>query len=161
MPSFDIVCKTDLAEIENVLNGVRREITTRYDFKGSKATLERTENEITVLADDDVKLRQIQELLRGYATRRSLDHNCLAFGKTEDASGAMVRQFITVQEGIDRDLAKKIIKKIKDAKIKVQTQVQGDELRVNGKKRDDLQQAIQLVKEIEADRPLKFENFRD
>lgn len=161
MPSFDIVCKTDLAEIDNVLNGVRREITTRYDFKGSKATLERTDHEIVILADDEVKLRQIQELLRGYTTRRNLDHNCLSFGKTEDAAGAMRRQFVTVQEGIDRDLAKKIIKVIKDAKIKVQTQIQGEELRVNGKKRDDLQEAIQLVKGVEADRPLKFENFRD
>jgi uncharacterized protein YajQ (UPF0234 family) len=161
VPSFDIVSKTDLAEVDNALDGVRREIGTRFDFKGSKATLERKEAAITIVADDEMKLRQVQELVRGYFARRKLDPKALDYGDPERASGNTVRQVVAVKQGIDRDLARIVIKAIKDAKLKVQAAIQGDELRISGKKKDDLQAAITLVRGLETDRPVQFVNFRD
>ena len=161
MPSFDIQSKTDLAEVENALNGMRREIETRFDFKGSKSSVERKENAITLLADDDLKMKQMHELLKGYFARRKLDAGALDFGEQEKASGNMIRQVVTVKQGIAQDLAKKIVKGIKDAKLKVQASIQGDELRVTGKKRDDLQTAIVLVKGLKIEQPLQYVNFRD
>jgi len=161
MPSFDIVSKTDLTEIDNAINGARREIDTRFDFKGSKCTIERAEAEITLLADDDMKLRQMQELLRGYVTRRKLDAGALEFKDPEKASGNAVLQKVVVKQGIDQKLAKEIVKGIKDAKLKVQTSIQGDELRVTGKKRDDLKEAIALVRGMKIEQPLQYVNFRD
>jgi len=161
MPSFDIVSKTDLAEVDNAVNGVIRELQQRFDFKGSKATLERKENEITLIADDDPKMKQLQEMLRAYVVRRKLDAGALDFGKVETAAGGMLRQVVTVKQGIDRDLAKTIVKAIKDSKMKVTPAVQGDELRVTGKKIDDLQQCIQLVKGLKIEQPLQYVNFRD
>jgi uncharacterized protein YajQ (UPF0234 family) len=161
MASFDIQSKTDLAEVENALNGMRREIETRFDFKGSKSTVERKENTITLLADDDLKLKQMQELLKGYFARRKLDAGALDFGTPEKASGNMVRQIVTVKQGIAQDLAKKIVKGIKDSKLKVQAAIQGDELRITGKKRDDLQAVIALVKGLKIEQPLQYVNFRD
>ena len=161
MPSFDIVSKTDLTEVDNAINGAKREIDTRFDFKGSKCTIERKEESITLLADDDMKLRQMQELLRGYITRRKLDAGALEFKDPEKASGNAVRQEVIVKQGIDRELAKQIVKAIKDAKLKVQTAIQGDELRVTGKKRDDLQEAIALIRGLKIEQPLQYENFRD
>ncbi|MEX0809011.1 MAG: YajQ family cyclic di-GMP-binding protein [Dongiaceae bacterium] len=161
MPTFDIQSKTDLAEVENALNGMRREIETRFDFKGSKSTVERKENVITLVADDDLKMKQMHELLKGYFTRRKLDAGALEFGDPEKASGNMVRQVVTVKQGIASDLAKKIVKALKDSKMKVQASIQGDELRVTGKKRDDLQTAITLVKGLKIEQPLQYMNFRD
>ncbi len=162
MPSFDIVSKTDIHEIDNALNGMRREIETRFDFKGSKCTVERTENDITLLADDDPKLQQMQELLRVYVTRRKLDAGALDFSKQpERAAGDALRQVITVKQGIAQDLGKTIVKAIKDSKMKVQVSIQGDELRVTGKKRDDLQDAIQVVRGLKIEQPLQYVNFRD
>jgi uncharacterized protein YajQ (UPF0234 family) len=161
MPSFDIVSKTDLTEVDNAINGARREIDTRFDFKGSKCTIERSDESITLLADDDMKLRQMQELLKGYITRRKLDAGALEFKDPERASGNAVRQEVIVKQGIDRELAKQIVKAIKDAKLKVQTAIQGDELRVTGKKRDDLQEAIALIRGLKIEQPLQYENFRD
>ena len=161
MPSFDIVSKTDLNEVDNALNGARREIDTRFDFKGSKCTIERSEETITLLADDDMKLKQMQDLLKGYVTRRKLDAGALEFKDPEKASGNAVRQKVVVKQGIDQKLAKEIVKAIKDAKLKVQTAIQGDELRVTGKKRDDLQEAIALVRGMKIDQPLQYVNFRD
>ncbi|MDZ4736140.1 MAG: YajQ family cyclic di-GMP-binding protein [Rhodospirillaceae bacterium] len=161
MPTFDIQSKTDLAEVENALNGMRREIETRFDFKGSKSTVERKENVITLVADDDLKMKQMHELLKGYFTRRKLDAGALDFGIAEKASGNMVRQVVTVKQGIASDLAKKIVKALKDSKMKVQASIQGDELRVTGKKRDDLQEAITLVKGLKIEQPLQYVNFRD
>ncbi|MEX1109044.1 MAG: YajQ family cyclic di-GMP-binding protein [Dongiaceae bacterium] len=161
MPTFDIQSKTDLAEVENALNGMRREIETRFDFKGSKSTVERKENVITLVADDDLKMKQMHELLKGYFTRRKLDAGALDFGTAEKASGNMVRQVVTVKQGIASDLAKKIVKALKDSKMKVQASIQGDELRVTGKKRDDLQEAIALVKGLKIEQPLQYVNFRD
>ena len=161
MPTFDIQSKTDLAEVENALNGMRREIETRFDFKGSKSTVERKESVITLVADDDLKMKQMHELLKGYFTRRKLDAGALDFGDPEKASGNMVRQIVTVKQGIASDLAKKIVKALKDSKMKVQASIQGDELRISGKKRDDLQAAIALVKSLKIEQPLQYVNFRD
>ena len=161
MPSFDIVSKTDVHEIDNALDNLRREIGTRFDFKGSKSTIERQENVITILADDDPKLKQMQELLKAHVTRRKLDAAALDFGTAEKAAGNMVRQAVTIKQGIDRELARQIIKGLKDGKLKVQAAIQGDELRVSGKNRDDLQAAIKLVKGLGIEQPLQYLNFRD
>lgn len=161
MPSFDIVSKTDLAELDNALNGMSREISTRFDFKGSKCTVERKDNLLTMLADDDMKLRQMQELLKGHLARRKLDPGCLDMKEPEKASGNTLRQLVNVKQGLDQTLAKQIVKAIKDAKLKVQASIQGDELRITGKKRDDLQTAIQLVRDLKIAQPLQYVNFRD
>jgi uncharacterized protein YajQ (UPF0234 family) len=161
MPSFDIVSKTDLAEVDNAINGMRREIETRFDFKGSKCTIERKDELLTMLADDDLKLKQMQELLKGYITRRKLDAGALDFKPPEKASGNTLRQVVQVKQGIEQTLAKDIVRSIKDSKLKVQVSIQGDELRVSGKKRDDLQTAIQHVREMKIQQPLQYVNFRD
>ncbi len=161
MPSFDVVSKTDLAEVDNAVAGVTREIAQRFDFKGSNCSLERKEQVITLLADDDPKLKQMHELLKIYFTRRSIDPKALEFKTIQKASGDSLRQEIVVKEGIDQTLAKRLVREVKDAKMKVQIAIQGDELRVTGKKRDDLQDAIALLKKLEVDQPLQFVNFRD
>ena len=161
MASFDIVSKTDMSEIKNAVDGAVREMGSRYDFKGSKSTLELKDKDIVINADDDLKLKQVQELLRGYVTRRKLDVACLDFQKVEKAAGASVRQTVKVKQGVPQEEAKKITKALKDSKMKVQASIQGDEVRVSGKKRDDLQDAIALVKTLNTDRPLQFVNFRD
>jgi len=161
MPSFDIVSKTDLTEVDNAVAGVVREVAQRFDFKGSKCSIERSDDTLTILADDDLKLKQMHELLRGYFARRKLDAGALDFKPPEKASGNMVRQQVVVKQGIDRDLAKTIIKAIKDSKQKVQAAIQGDELRVTGKKIDDLQATIALVRGLKIEQPLQYVNFRD
>jgi len=161
MPSFDIVSKTELAEVDNAVQGVVREIGTRFDFKGSSCSVERAEATITLLADDDMKLKQMQELLKGYVTRRKLDAGALEFKDPQKASGNTLKQEVIVKQGIDQTLAKKIVKDIKDSKLKVQVSIQGDELRVTGKKKDDLQTAIQFVRSLKIEQPLQFVNFRD
>ena len=161
MPSFDIVSKTDMAEVDNAVQGVAREIGTRFDFKGSKCTVERKDALITILADDDMKLRQIQELLKGYMVRRKLDATALEFKEPQKAAGNALRQEVVVKQGIDQALGKRIVKDIKDSKLKVQVSIQGDELRVNGKKKDDLQDAIAFVRGLKIEQPLQFVNFRD
>jgi len=161
MPSFDIVSETDLAEVDNAIQGVAREIGTRFDFKGSKCTIERKEALITLLADDDMKLRQMQELLRGYMVRRKLDASALDFKEPEKASGNTLRQEVNVKQGIDQTLGKRIVKELKDSKLKVQVSIQGDELRVTGKKKDDLQEAIAFVRAMKIEQPLQYQNFRD
>lgn len=161
MPSFDIVSKTDVHEVDNALNSVTREIVQRFDFKGSKCSVERKENEITILADDDLKLKQMHELLRVHLTRRKLDAGALEFKTPEKASGNTLRQTILIKQGIDKDLAKTLVKEIKNSKLKVQAAIQGDELRVTGKKIDDLQETIALVKGLKIEQPLQYLNFRD
>jgi uncharacterized protein YajQ (UPF0234 family) len=161
MPSFDIVSKTDLTEVDNAVAGVTREVAQRFDFKGSKCTIERSDETLTIMADDDLKLKQMHELLRVYFTRRKLDAGALDFKTVEKASGNMVRQEVVVKQGIDRDLARTIIKAIKDSKQKVQAAIQGDELRVTGKKIDDLQATIAVVRGLKIEQPLQFVNFRD
>lgn len=161
MPSFDIVSKTDMQEIDNALAGMSREIGQRYDFKGSNCTIERNEQELTLRADDDLKLRQMQELLNVHLTRRGVDPAACDFKTPEKASGNTVRQGVTVKQGVDKELAKRIVKEVKASKLKAQVAIQGDELRVSGKKRDDLQAVIALVKGLDLDQPLQYENFRD
>lgn len=162
MPSFDIVSKVDVHEIDNALAGVRREVEQRFDFKGSKSTVERDDLTITILADDEPKLNQLHELLKVHVTRRKLDAAFLDFSaKPEPAAGSMVRHLVTIRQGIAQDLAKTIVKGVKDSKLKVQIAIQGDELRVTGKKRDDLQVAIQHVRGMKIEQPLQYVNFRD
>jgi len=161
MPSFDIVSRTELPEVDNAVNGAMREISTRYDFKGSSCSIERNETVLTLKADDDFKLKQVQELLRGYLARRKVDAAAFDFGTPEKASGNTLRQTVTIKQGVERELAQKVVKAVKAAKLKVQVAIQGDELRVSGKKRDDLQEAIALVKGMEIEQPLQYVNFRD
>jgi len=161
MPSFDIVSKTEIAEVDNALDGARREIGTRYDFKRSKSTIARAENVITIMADDAMRLKHIQELVKGYFVRRKLDANALEFKDEERAGGDMLRQIVNIKQGIDRELAKTIVKGLKDSKLKVQASIQGDELRITGKKRDDLQEAIAFVRGLKIEQPLQYVNFRD
>ncbi|MGI9504490.1 MAG: YajQ family cyclic di-GMP-binding protein [Geminicoccaceae bacterium] len=161
MPSFDIVSRTELPEVDNALQSARREIETRYDFKGSDCSIERTDESLVIKADDDFKLKQVQELLRGHMAKRKVDTRAFDFQKPEKASGNSLRQTVAIKQGIDRELAQKIVKAIKSEKLKVQVAIQGDELRVSGKKRDDLQGAIAFVKEQKYDHPLQYQNFRD
>ena len=161
MPSFDVVSEVDMAEIKNAVGNATREIGTRYDFKGSLAAVEAIEGGLKVVADDELKLKQVHEMLRGHLHKRGIEPGQLDYGKVEPGSGLSVRQVITVKEGIDRDMAKKIVKTVKDSKTKVQVAIQGEELRVTGKKRDDLQATMQLIKGLGLEQPVQFKNFRD
>ena len=161
MPSFDIVSELDSAEVDNAVKNVLREIETRYDFKGSNATVEFGDGIITIHADDELKLRQMHELLQGHLAKRGIEPTVLDYQTAEQAAGQSVRQKVLLREGVDKELSKKIVKAVKAEKFKVQIAIQGEELRVTGKKRDDLQTVIQFVKGLEADRPLQFKNFRD
>ena len=161
MPSFDVVSRKNTAEIDNTINNVSREINQRYDFKDSLSTVEYQNNEIKVLADDEMRLTAIKELILQHASRRGVDLKSLSFKDTEKAGGDNLRQIITVSEGIEVEISKNIIKGIKATKIKVQMAIQGDEIRVSGKKRDDLQKVMQLIKEMDIRIPLQYINFRD
>ena len=161
MPSFDIVSKTDLAEVDNALANMMREISQRYDFKNSSSRIERNGVELTLHADDELKLRQMHELLQGHLARRKIDVGILDYKGIEKAAGQAVRQKALIRQGIDRELAKRLVKEVKDGKFKVQISVQGDELRVAGKKRDDLQAVIQHIKSLAIEQPLQYVNFRD
>ncbi len=161
MPSFDIVSKVDSPSVDNGLSGVTKEITTRYDFKGSMSKLERSGDEIIINADDELKRKQIEELLITHLTRKNVDTNCLEFQNPESSSGNTIKQKVLVKQGIEREIAQKIIKTIKSSKLKVQSSIQGDEVRISGKKRDDLQQTIQLIKDMDLKFPLQYVNFRD
>jgi uncharacterized protein YajQ (UPF0234 family) len=161
MPSFDIVSRLDLAEVDNALAGIGREIATRFDFKGSKSSITRQEGTLTLLADDDLKLKQMHELLKVHLTRRKVDPGSLDFKPPEKASGQTLRQTILLRQGIDATLAKRLAREIKDSKLKVQAAIQGEELRVTGKKRDDLQEAIALLRGLKIEQPLQYVNFRE
>jgi len=161
MPSFDIVSKTDLTEVDNALRNIEREIATRFDFKGSQCRIERLESTLTILADDQPKMKQMHELLKAHLARRKVDVAALEFKDPERASGDKIRQAVIVKQGIDRDLAKRLVTALQDGKLKVQAAIQGDELRVSGKKRDDLQAAIALIRDMKIDQPLQYVNFRD
>ncbi len=161
MPSFDIVSRIELAEVDNALAGITREIGTRFDFKGSKCSVERQEGMLNVIADDDLKLKQMHELLKVHMTRRKVDPAALDYKTPEKASGNTLKQTIVLRQGIDADLARQLIREIKDSKLKVQVSIQGDELRVTGKKRDDLQAAITVARGMKIEQPLQYVNFRD
>ena len=160
MPSFDIVSEVDRHELTNAVDQANRELSTRFDFKGVDAKFELDDATIKQSAPSDFQLKQMEDILRGRLIARGIDARCLEFGEVE-SNLAGARQTITVKQGIERELAKKIQGAIKDAKLKVDTQINGDKLRVNGKKRDDLQSAIALLKAGEFERPLQFDNFRD
>ncbi len=161
VPSFDIVSRVDIAEVDNALAGISREIATRFDFKGSKCTIERKDGEILLLADDELKLKQLHELLKVHLTRRKVEPGALDYGKPEKAASNTVRQTIALRQGIDAVLARQLVRDIKDSKLKVQAAVQGGELRVTGKKRDDLQDAIALIRGLKIEQPLQYVNFRE
>ena len=161
MPSFDIVSKIDMTSVDNALQGVMKEMQVRYDFKGSKSEISKKDEAILISADDELKRRQVEELLITHLTRKGVDTKALEFGKVEQASGNTVRQTVTVRQGIQRDVAQKIVKAIKSSKLKTQAAIQGDEVRVSGKKRDELQETMAMIKELGVEFPLQFENFRD
>lgn len=161
MPSFDIVSEVNKVEVRNALDQANKELSTRFDFKGSDARVEQKENALTLYADDEFKLSQVTDILTGKLAKRGVDVRALKYGELEKVSGNKVKQVVTVREGVEQDLAKKIVKLIKDSKLKVQASIQGDAVRVSGAKRDDLQSAIALVKKSVTDFPLQFGNFRD
>ena len=161
MPSFDVVCRTDIPELDNALNGVEREIKQRYDLKSTMCSVERSGNNITITADNDMLLRQMHELLHSYCARRNVDSTSLDFKAPQTATKGSLRQEAVIRQGIDQALGKQIVKTVKASKVKVQVAIQGDELRVTGKKRDDLQQTIESIKEMNVGLPLQYVNFRD
>jgi len=160
MPSFDIVSETDIHEIDNAIAGVRREIETRFDFKGVDAKFERDGDVINQTAPTEFQLKQMNDILRARLAARGIDVLSLEFGDIE-TNLAQARQKITVKQGIEQKIAKKIAAALKDAKLKVESQINGDKLRVQGKKRDDLQDAIAVLKAGKFELPLQFNNFRD
>jgi len=161
MPSFDIVSEVDRQEVKNAVEQANKEIANRYDFKGSDARVELAELVLTAFADDEFKLGQVTDVLRGRMAKRNIDVRCLELGAVEKISGDKVKRAITVKVGVPQDKGKQIQKLLKDAKLKVAASIQGDAVRVQGAKKDDLQAAIQLVKKSVADLPLQFVNFRD
>ena len=160
MPSFDVVSQVDQHELTNAVDQANREITNRFDFKGTSAHVERNEAELTLIADAEFQVNQIDDILRKKMAARGIDVGCLEMGEITQ-SGKEARQIAKIRQGIDKELAKKITKQIKESKLKVQAQIQGEQVRVTGKKRDDLQQVIALLREAKLDLPLQFENFRD
>ena len=161
MPSFDVVSRTNLMEVDNAINGVKREINQRYDLAGTKCDISRTDNILTITADDTMKLTQVEELLRKYLARRKVDQRAFKVTATQDAAGDSIRQTIAIGQGIEGDLARKISKAVKGSKLKVQVAIQGDELHMSGKKRDDLQATIAFIKELDIKQPLQYVNYRD
>jgi uncharacterized protein YajQ (UPF0234 family) len=161
MPSFDIVSEVDKQEVRNAVDQVNKEVSTRFDFKGSDARVEQADYMLTVFADDEFKLDQVFDILTAKLAKRNVDVRSLDKGQVEKISGNKVKQFVTVKTGVESELAKKVIRLIKDSKLKVQGSIQGDSVRVSGAKRDTLQEAIQLVKKSVTDFPLQFQNFRD
>ncbi len=161
MPSFDIVSRVDAQEVDNAVNQTRKEVGQRFDFKGTKTEIRLTKAEILIISDDEHKVKAVVDVLQSKLVRRGVSLKALLYGAIEPAAGGLAKQTITVQQGIDADKAKVLVKRIKDSKLKVQAQIQGDELRVSGKKKDDLQAVMQLVKDVDVDLPLQFTNFRD
>ncbi len=160
MPSFDVVSEVDMHEVTNAVDQANREVSTRFDFKGSGARYERADDVITMIAPSEFQLQQMLDILQTKLARRGVDIACLEIGEPQ-ASGKEVRQIVTIRQGLDSPLAKRIVKLIKDSKLKVQAAIQGEKVRVTGKKRDDLQKVIALLKEADIEMPLQFNNFRD
>ncbi len=161
MPSFDVVSEANQVEVKNAVDQANKEITTRFDFKGSDARIEQKERDLTAYADSEFQLSQVRDVLTTKMSKRNVDVRFLDLGKIEKIGGDKVKQVIKVKNGIESDAAKKIQRLIKDSKIKVQASIQGDALRVQGAKRDDLQTTIALLKKEVTDLPLEFNNFRD
>ncbi len=161
MPSFDVVCEINNIELKNAIEQSNKEIKGRFDFKGSDARVEHKEDSIILFADDEFKLQQVTEILLNKLAKRNVDSRFLDTQKPEKMSGDKLKQTIKIKKGIEVEAAKKITKIIKESKIKVQASIQGDSIRINGTKRDDLQNAIALLKKEVTDEPLEFNNFRD
>ena len=161
MPSFDVISKINYPEFDNALANCLREITNRYDFKGLNISIERKDKTITTLAPDELKLKQVNELLQIHLIRRKVDPRVIAIKNSESAAGTTIRQVSELEEGISQENAKKIIADIKKLKLKIQIKIQGEELRAEGKKRDDLQEAIAAIEAIDIGLPIEFVNFRD
>lgn len=160
MPSFDVVSEVDHHELTNAVDQMNREITNRFDFKGSNARVELKQQVMNIEADNEFQIKQMHDIIYKKLASRSIDTACLDQGKIEER-GMRAYQTITVREGVDKELARKIVKMIKDAKMKVQAAIQGEQVRVTGKKRDDLQSVIEMLKAADIDLPLQFNNFRD
>ncbi|HVE50544.1 MAG TPA: YajQ family cyclic di-GMP-binding protein [Casimicrobiaceae bacterium] len=161
MPSFDIVSDVDQVEVKNAVDQANKEIGTRFDFKGSDARVELADKSLTLFADDEFKLKQVSDVLVGKLAKRGVDIRALKSGDPEKISGNKLKSVVTVRTGVEQELAKRIVKLVKDAKLKVQASIQGDSVRVSGAKRDELQSVIALVKKSVTDYPLQYENFRD
>jgi cyclic-di-GMP-binding protein len=161
MPSFDIVSQVDRQEVKNAVEQANKEVANRFDFKGSDARVEIAELVLTAFADDEFKLGQVLDVLRGRMTKRNIDIRCIELGTLEKISGDKVKRPVTVKVGVPQDKSKQIQKLLKDSKLKVAASIQGDAVRVSGAKKDDLQAAMQLVRKSVADLPLQFINFRD
>ena len=160
MPSFDIISKINFQEFDNAIANCLREIDNRYDFKGFQISIDRKDNIVTIMVPDELKLKQVNELLKTHLIRRKVDPRILEIASSEGASGGTIRLIIELKEGIIQENAKKIVSEIKKLKLKVQVKIQGDELRVDGKKKDDLQEAIAAIKNINIGLPIEFVNFR-
>lgn len=161
MPSFDIVSEVDKQEVRNAVEQSNKEVTNRFDFKGSDARIEQSDYALTIFADDEFKLSQVIDILSTKLVKRGIDLKCLDYGKLEKVTGNKVKQLVTVKVGIDSDLAKRVVKLIKDSKLKVQASIQGEAVRVSGAKKDLLQETIALVRKTDWGFPLQFQNFRD
>ncbi len=160
MPSFDIVTEIETNEIRNAVDNANRELATRYDFKNVQASFELKEDSVKVAAESDFQVQQMMDILRNNCTKRKIDPRSLKAGDMEH-SGRTYSKTVSFIQGIDKEMAKKLVKLIKDSKLKVQSSIQGDKVRVTGKKRDDLQAVMALVREAELDQPFQFNNFRD
>ena len=160
MPSFDIVSKVDMQEVDNAVNQTVKEIAQRYDFKGSKCEVTLEKESLKVLADDDFRLKSIIDILQSKFIKRGISVKALQYGKAESASSGMVRQVITIQQGISKEKGKEINGVIKETKLKVQSQIQDDQVRVTGKNIDDLQEVIRILKGKDLDVEMQFINFR-
>ncbi|HEY8514363.1 MAG TPA: YajQ family cyclic di-GMP-binding protein [Candidatus Binatia bacterium] len=161
MPSFDVVSKVDMQEVANALQQTRKEVEQRYDFKGSKTTIEQEKNVIKITSDNDFKVKAVVDVLQSKLVKRGVNLKSLEYGKVEPAAGGLARQSITIHQGLDTDAAREVVKLIKETKLKVQAQVQDDQVRVTGKQRDDLQKVIQALRAADFRRPLQFVNMRD
>ena len=161
MASFDVVCEVDMHEVTNAVDQVSREITTRYDFKGSKSTISLSDATIEILADNDMKLRAVQEILRQKLAKRGIDLKAVEFKDQQRMSGDMIKQEVVVKQGFSKEELKRLNKAVKETKLKVSSQIQGEQLRVTGKKRDDLQNVMAHLKSVVDDLALDFNNFRD
>jgi uncharacterized protein YajQ (UPF0234 family) len=161
MPTFDVTLEADLVEVRNALDQANREISTRFDFKGSDARIEHKDRELTVFADDDFKLGQVRDVMLAKFAKRGVDVRFLDYGEPQKMGGDKLKQVVTIRHGLSGEAAKRVVKLIKESKLKVQSSIQGDAVRVTGAKRDDLQAAIALVKKKVTDLPLTFGNFRD
>ena len=161
MPSFDVVSQVDRQEVDNAVNQTRKEVGQRYDFKDTKTEITWEEDRIQIISDDDFKVRAVVDILQSKLVRRGISLKALVYGKIEPAVGGRAKQTITVQQGIAIEKARQIVKTAKDSKLKVQSQIQGDQVRISGKKRDDLQAVIQLLKAQDLDLPLQFINYRE